>query len=74
MASPNKIFQYIHAEVPILTNYSPENDKIFKQFEIGIQTNLNSVDIAKEIDNICDNKNNSLYEENCRKASVSSLA
>jgi len=50
LASPNKIFQYIHAEVPIITNYTVENDKVFQKYKIGYQAELDKQAITDIID------------------------
>ncbi|MFN5910648.1 MAG: glycosyltransferase, partial [Bacteroidota bacterium] len=34
-ASPNKLFEYIHAEIPVLGSFSPENEKVLENYNIG---------------------------------------
>lgn len=49
-AVPNKLFQYIHAGIPVLGSYSPENDKIFNKYNIGRQTQNQEEEIAINIE------------------------
>ena len=49
LASPNKVFQYIHAGIPVVLSKSPENIRILKDFDIGMLTDLNPENIAKDI-------------------------
>ena len=37
LASPNKLFEYIHAEIPIICSYSPENNLVFDKYKVGLQ-------------------------------------
>ncbi len=34
-ASPNKLYEYIHANIPVLASSTPENKKVFDRFNIG---------------------------------------
>lgn len=67
---PNKIFEYIHAGVPILTSNLPERKRIVEQYQVGIVIdNFSPTNIAKEINKLIENKEIiSTYKENCRKA------
>ena len=67
---PNKIFDYIHAGVPVIATGIPEVKRIIEQYECGIC--INSSDpllIAKTIENMINDK--AVYETcklNCAKA------
>lgn len=66
LASPNKLFEYIHAELPIICSYSPENDLVFKKYKVGIQcyNETNSiVDAIHKLINIDENEKNFIHEE-----------
>lgn len=67
---PNKIFEYIHAGVPVLTSNLPERKRIVEQYQVGIVIdNFSPTNIAKEINKLIENKEIiSTYKENCRKA------
>ena len=50
---PNKIFDYIHAEIPIVVSDLPEMKKIIEIYNVGeIQINRNPKHLANTIDNI----------------------
>lgn len=49
LASPNKLFEYMQAEIPVLCSYSPENDLVFQNFSIGEQCALNTKHICNVI-------------------------
>ena len=66
LASPNKLFEYIHAELPIICSYSPENDLVFEKYKVGIQcyNETNSiVDAIHKLINIDENEKNFIHEE-----------
>ena len=48
-ASPNKLFEYMQAGLPVLCSYSPENNLIFNKYNIGIQCKNEVEDISKKI-------------------------
>ncbi|MEO5592577.1 MAG: glycosyltransferase [Chitinophagaceae bacterium] len=67
---PNKIFDYIHADVPVIATGIPEVRRIIEQYECGIC--INSSDpllIAKTIENMINDKAlHHAYKSNCAKA------
>ena len=55
-ALPNKIFDYINAEIPILVSNLPEMAKIVEQYNVGeILTNNTSSDIAYQLNKLLTN-------------------
>ena len=67
-ALPNKIFDYIHAEIPVLVSDLPEMKKIVNHFQIGeIVTNRNSKIVAKQLKNYL-KTSKTQYSENLLKA------
>ncbi|MFM7682853.1 MAG: glycosyltransferase [Bacteroidota bacterium] len=49
LASPNKLFEYIHAEIPVVASFSKENIRVFEKFNIGLMTNNIPKEIATKI-------------------------
>ena len=49
LASPNKLFEYIHAEIPVLCSDTIENKKILSKYKIGELTNNQIDDIRNNI-------------------------
>ena len=49
LASPNKLFEYIHAGIPVVCSRSVENDKVLNKYKIGVAVHNEPVDIAKKI-------------------------
>jgi glycosyltransferase involved in cell wall biosynthesis len=35
-ASPNKLFEYVHADIPVLSTYSIENKLVYEKYKIGL--------------------------------------
>lgn len=56
-ASPNKLFEYIHADLPIVATDTIENRKVLDEFMIGTLTNNDPVAIAKAIRTTLDIEN-----------------
>ncbi len=48
-ASPNKVFQYVHARIPVVLSTGYENSLILQQFKIGCEVNIESESIATAI-------------------------
>lgn len=67
---PNKLFDYIHAELPIVAGTLPEISRIVKKHKVGVMVEDYSPEkIAKTVKNLLDNS--TLYntiKENQRKA------
>ncbi len=49
LASPNKLFEYIHAGIPIVASNTIENQRVFEKFKIGILTENTPAEIAEAI-------------------------
>ena len=49
LASPNKLFEYIHAKIPIICSNTVENRKILKRYAIGELTENSLTSIKKSI-------------------------
>ncbi len=61
-ASPNKLFEYIHAGIPIISSFSPENDLLYNQYFLGLQCSNDSNDVAKTINQCCKFSNEKITE------------
>ena len=63
---PNKLFDYIHAGVPVLASRLTEIQKIIEEYEIGEMIDNHEVKhIAKKISDLLENKEKLLkYKEN----------
>lgn len=67
---PNKIFEYIHAGIPLLVSNLPERKKIVEQYQVGwVIEDLTPDNIAQTLKTITQNpKILQIYKENCLKA------
>ncbi len=69
---PNKLFDYIHAEIPVIASDLIEVKKIINTYNVGlIVEKVSPNDIAKQVKLLQTNPN--LYEElcsNCKKAKI----
>ncbi len=67
---PNKLFDYINAEIPVLVSSLNEMLKIINKYKVGeIAVNDNPKDIAKQIIEILNSdKKLQEYSENCKRA------
>jgi glycosyltransferase involved in cell wall biosynthesis len=52
LASPNKLFEYIQAEIPVVATNTIENKIVFDAYEIGILTKNDPKQIAESIEKI----------------------
>ena len=67
---PNKLFEYIHAEVPVISSNLPERKRIIEQYEVGIVlADLSPQKVANAINGILENKEILFkLKKNCKKA------
>ena len=61
LASPNKLFEYIHAGIPIVASNTIENAKVFEQFNqtgksIGELCDNTAADVAEKIIHVAENR------------------
>jgi glycosyltransferase involved in cell wall biosynthesis len=49
LASPNKLFEYIHAGIPVIASFSQENTRVFEKYNIGLMTKNFPEEIATKI-------------------------
>jgi glycosyltransferase involved in cell wall biosynthesis len=70
LASPNKLFEYMHAGIPVLSSFSPENDIIYRKFEIGLQCENNPENIALKMNQLSELNTNMIeqYRSELNKA------
>ena len=69
LASANKLYEYIHANIPIIASDVPENRLTIEKYKVGVLVNNTAQDIAKSIDFMA-NANYTEYKENCKKAAL----
>ena len=71
LSLPNKIFEYIHAELPVLVSDFPEMKNIVNNYSVGEVFNIDEPSsLIKVINNYFDNPDNIIrYKQNCLKAS-----
>ncbi|MDG1475821.1 MAG: glycosyltransferase [Vicingaceae bacterium] len=69
-ALPNKLFDYIQAEIPVLVANLPEMEKLAKQYEVGsVIENHSPEHIAKKIKGMLANQEQiDTWKTNCTKA------
>lgn len=69
-ALPNKVFDYIHANIPVLVSDLPEMKQIVLDYEVGeIVQDRNPKKLAQQIESIL-RKEPSFFNENLNKASL----
>lgn len=67
---PNKLFDYLHAGIPVLASRLPEIEKIISTYEVGVFIeNHEPKHIAKIIEDFLSNEIYLLYKNNTKKAS-----
>jgi len=69
LTAPNKLFQYIHANIPVIASNSFENKKVFEKYNIGILTNNDVKSISDAINKIA-SMDRTVFVENCKKAAL----
>jgi glycosyltransferase involved in cell wall biosynthesis len=52
LASPNKLFEYVHSCIPVVATNTIENKDVFSKFQIGLLCENNPVDIARKIQEV----------------------
>lgn len=67
MASPNKLFEYIHSNIPVLCSNGLENNKVLSQFNIGKSCSLKPKEIASHIEEFS-NQNFEIYNDGLEEA------
>ncbi len=71
-ALPNKLFDYIHSEVPVLVSSLPEMSNLVNQYQIG--ETIDKLDpklIAQKIDSMLSNEQQiTVWKSNARKAAL----
>lgn len=67
LASPNKLFEYIHASLPIIATNSKENIKIFSKYNVGYLTE-NNIESLKNILLNINHQEVIEFKKNCKEA------
>lgn len=68
---PNKVFDYIHAGIPILASKLPEIENIINTYHIGIFINNHEPQhIAKQIEEFVNSNEFDIFKKNTQKAAV----
>ena len=62
LASPNKLFEYIHYSLPIVASKTVENEKVFKRYNIGELTINDPIEIASAVEEILGQPNEKYKE------------
>jgi glycosyltransferase involved in cell wall biosynthesis len=69
LSLPNKLFDYIHAEIPVLISPLPELKRVMSDFEIGMEIeNHNPEHIAEKLNEALNSDRIPLWKENLKKA------
>jgi glycosyltransferase involved in cell wall biosynthesis len=67
LASPNKLFEYIHACIPVVASRTIENQKVFDNFNIGELCENTPQDVAEKIKIVAKNKDLYTHDLNLAK-------
>ena len=67
LASPNKLFEYIHAQIPVICSNTIENSKVLQNYKIGLLTENNSKSITEAIIDLS-SKNKTIFEDEMIRA------
>lgn len=67
LASANKLFEYIHAGIPVIGSDVPENRRIINEFDLGQLVSNTPVSISNAINEMA-NSDLSIYKDRCKKA------
>jgi glycosyltransferase involved in cell wall biosynthesis len=68
-ALPNKIFEYIHVGIPIISSKTLEMEIIYRKYNLGMLIENSTEKIALAINHLSEN-NNTTFIENCAKAKL----
>jgi len=70
-ALPNKLFEYIMVEIPVIVSNLPQMKEIVEKYKVGLVVNLdNPVELVDAIKQLTEDKVlNGKFKENCRIAS-----
>ena len=66
LASPNKLFEYIHARIPVICSNTIENSKVIQDYEIGVLTENNKTSIKNSISELSKKKKHVFEDEMTR--------
>ena len=69
LAAPNKLFQYIHAGIPVIASYSFENNLIFEKYNVGKLVENDITSISNAINSII-KEDLSIYKSQCMLAAA----
>lgn len=70
-ALPNKVFDYIHAEVPVLASNLPELEKVFEKYKIGLMIKeIEPRSIAAKINEMLHSGKKEQWKAECRRAAL----
>ncbi len=64
LAAPNKLFQYLHAGIPVIASYSYETDIVFRKYKIGYQVQHDANLISQILIKVA-TQNNSTFIDQC---------
>jgi len=69
LSLPNKLFDYIHAEIPVLISPLPELKRVMSEFEIGMMIeNHQPKHLASKIEEALNSERREVWKSNLKKA------